>query len=304
MASFRPSLRQYVRKTKSQKLDPDVPNLVSVLLHQGPEFASSMLQDMATHLSLERMGNIMTALLSAAKNTSEWRAELAKIVLWKAPKVWDNAVKVRQVFRAMTSTPLWKKWIDTSEVKELTLGYRIADNIVVTDEWLHLVGSGKFPRLISLNLELCRNITDAGVSLLADKCSQLTSLNLRSCRITDASVIQLADKCSQLTSLNLTWCSNITDTSVIQLAHKCSQLTSLNLTDCDITDASVIQLALCATQLTSLDLSGCWKITNASVIQLAQKCSKLTFLNVEDTHITYTCCRDLRQTYPQLDINK
>jgi hypothetical protein len=198
--------------SKAQKLNPSSPTLVSVLLHQGEELSSKFLQEMATLLTLEKMGNLLTALVTGAKDTPAHRAEIGKIVLKRAPKNWINHAEVRQLCGALVLVPnatLWKNWVDTSKVEEMMVGVdnyaqRLQAN-VVTDEWLHLVVSGNFAL-------------------------QLTSLNLRYCQsITDASVVQLAHKCSQLTSLDLTGCRNITDASVIQLAHKCSQLTSLNL---------------------------------------------------------------------------
>jgi hypothetical protein len=49
--------------------------------------------------------------------------------------------------------------------------------------------------LHALNLEGCRNITDAGVLRLADRCPKLHSLVLKGCyEITDLSIISLAER--------------------------------------------------------------------------------------------------------------
>jgi len=56
----------------------------------------------------------MTVIVTAAKDSPAQRADVAKIVLFRAPTVWVDPVEVRQLFVAMTLTPttLWKNWID------------------------------------------------------------------------------------------------------------------------------------------------------------------------------------------------
>jgi 16S rRNA A1518/A1519 N6-dimethyltransferase RsmA/KsgA/DIM1 with predicted DNA glycosylase/AP lyase activity len=61
---------------------------------------------------------------------------------------------------------------------------------------------------------------DSSVIEIAKGCSQLTSINLELCKqITDASVIEIAKRCSQLTSINLQYCHNITDASLNKLKN-------------------------------------------------------------------------------------
>ena len=228
--------------SKAQKFNFSSKNLLTILRHQG-DFSTDVMQEMAKCLNLAKMGSLMTVIVGA-KDTPTLRTrsatkeghcvDIGKIVLFRAPPVWVDHVEVRQLFVAMTTTPttLWKNWIDTSKVKELMVGVDDYDHSnranIVTDEWLSLIGSGKFSQLVSLNLSFCGNITNAGVVHLAHKCPQLTSLDLQGCRnITDAGVIQLADKCSQLTSLNLHGCSNITNASVNNLRQAYPRLNIL-----------------------------------------------------------------------------
>ena len=52
--------------------------------------------------------------------------------------------------------------------------------------------AARFPKLTSVNLSECEQITDTSVEALAARCPQLTSVDLRSCRqITGASVAAL-----------------------------------------------------------------------------------------------------------------
>ena len=183
---------------KAQKLNPSSTNLLTILRHKG-DASTHILQEMAESLSMDKVGNLMTVIVTASKDCPAHRADVAKILLWRAPPVWVHHVEVRQLCGAMILTPtsLWKNWIDTSKVEKLMVGvddYSLKAS-VVTDEWLSLIGSGKFSQLIALDLTGCINITDASVVVLAHKCSQLTSLDLHGCsNITNASVIQLTHK--------------------------------------------------------------------------------------------------------------
>ena len=68
------------------------------------------------------------------------------------------------------------------------------------------------PQLQSLNIQCCGNITDEGVSALANGCPQLQSLDICWCdKITDEGVRALASGCRQLQSLDIRECRNITD---------------------------------------------------------------------------------------------
>ena len=142
--------------TKAQKINPSSANFLDFFAHQGEEHSSHMLREMIKFLSLEKIGNLMTVIVTAAKDTPAHRADVAKIVLLRAPPVWDNNVEVRQLFVAMALTPttLWKNWIITSKVKKMMVGVDDWSNRanVVTDEWLSLIDDGKFPQLNTLNL--------------------------------------------------------------------------------------------------------------------------------------------------------
>ena len=163
------------------------------------------------------------------------------MVLYWAPKQWTNGV--RKVMRNLLMSPRWKTWVWTLKVEHMVLGnVGVYGNeaMVVRDDWLRFVAqSGMFPRLTSIDLRRCYNITDAGVSALARGCPQLTSINLRCCyKMTDAGVSALAQGCPQLTSINLSGCRKMTDAGLSALARGCPQLTSINLGYCyNITSA-------------------------------------------------------------------
>jgi hypothetical protein len=252
--------------------------LLGLLLNNGKEFTGSYIKKLVELLTIEKMSSLLTACKEIYQAT--------EIILYYAPKVWDNDTEVRKMFVAMTEAPnsRWMtSWIDTRKVEQMALGSnsRIQGTAVVTDERFKRFIE-QFPRLTSMNLSRCDNITDVSVIEIAKGCPQLTSINLSSCGyITNTSVFEIAKGCSQLTSIDLSCCRNITDESVIEIAKGCSQLTSINLSNCDnITDASIIEIAKGCSQLTSIKLSWCRNITDASIIEIAKGCSQLTSIDL------------------------
>ena len=127
-----------------------------------------------------------------------------------------------------------------------------------------------------------RTVDDAVVAAVVSKCTQLSSLNLHSCRkITDKAVLAVASGCKLLTTLDLTGCDNITDAAVVAVASECKLLTILNLHHCGkITDKAVVAVASGCKQLTTLGLVCCRSITNAAVLAVASECKLLTTLDL------------------------
>ena len=98
--------------------------------------------------------------------------------------------------------------------------------------------------VVELDLGGCHNITDSGVSLLADQCPRLSSLSLSDTMITDQSLYNLSvsDCRATLREFYISRCHHITDDGVemflaglqdnnnpvlnIFILHKCPQLTS------------------------------------------------------------------------------
>ena len=108
-------------------------------------------------------------------------------------------------------------------------------------------------------------ISRAGLRMYTEGCPKLFSVDLSGCyQITDACVIALSQGCPQLSSLDLSYYTQITDACVIALSQGCPQLSSVDLSGCSqITDACVIALWQGSPQLSSVDLSECEQITDA-----------------------------------------
>ena len=166
--------------------------LVRLLLNNGTEFTGSYIKKLVELLTIEKMSSLLTACKEIY--------QAAEIILYYAPKVWENDHEVRKMFVAMTETPnsRWMtSWIDTKKVEQIVLGSNSSyqKTSVVTDKRFKRFIK-QFPRIASMNLEGCGKITDASVIEIAKGCSQLSSIHLHGCdNITDASVVEIANGC-------------------------------------------------------------------------------------------------------------
>ena len=106
------------------------------------------------------------------------------------------------------------------------LDYGFAGHLTVRDpEFPHLYWTNpmavhfsqvKLSKLILLNLDGCKGVTDKGLAEVA-KLSKLTILDLGFCdAITDAGLAEVA-KLSKLTLLDLTYCRKVTDAGVARV---------------------------------------------------------------------------------------
>eukprot|EP01012_Entosiphon_sulcatum_P022508 TRINITY_DN2747_c0_g1_i12.p1 TRINITY_DN2747_c0_g1~~TRINITY_DN2747_c0_g1_i12.p1 ORF type:complete len:542 (+),score=109.86 TRINITY_DN2747_c0_g1_i12:144-1769(+) len=136
--------------------------------------------------------------------------------------------------------------------------------------------------LTDLNLFGCSQMTDAGVTAIANRCTGLTNLSLKDhLQVTDAGVTAIANRCTGLTDLTLYGCEQVTDAGVTAIANRCTGLTNLNLFWCrQVTDAGVTAIANRCTGLTDLTLYGCEQVTDAGVTAIANRCTGLTDLNL------------------------
>ena len=265
--------------SKQARTDPVPTTLLSVLRCFG-DFSVAVVRTLTELLTF----NGMVPLVSISKEIYN-----AKIILFLAPPEWTNDDEVRMMFSGMlrTAESRWKRRIDTSLVETLMLGvndfngrHRHKTN-VVDGEWMRFLGNIKFPKLNSLNLAWCGNITDASLSEVARRCSKLQTLDLTCCYITDAGMAEVG-KCTNLQSLNLWDCQNITDAGMVEVARRCSKLQTLNLSCCrNITDVGMAEVGKC-TNLHSLNLEGCFSINDAGMVEVG-KCTNLHSLNL-------TCC--------------
>ena len=146
----------------------------------------------------------------------------------------------------------------------------------VTDRTLQSIAE-RCTRLQSLSLRSCEQITDTGLITISLHCPYLQSFKIDYCRqISDVSIISISSHCTGLQSLDLYGCGQITDASIISISTHCAGLQSLNLRNChSLTDASIISISTHCTGLQSLNLWNCNKITDASIIFISENCTWL-----------------------------
>ncbi|KAF0749696.1 hypothetical protein AaE_006952 [Aphanomyces astaci] len=89
--------------------------------------------------------------------------------------------------------------------------------------------------LVSLNLSMCRTVTDTEVAIIAAGCPRLESVSLQGCvHVTDIALTALASHCRDLKSLSLEFCYNMTDRGFCTLVQNCLRLTHINVKACNL----------------------------------------------------------------------
>ena len=147
----------------------------------------------------------------------------------------------------------------------------------ITDKGLGELAQLKMPRLKSLNLGYCSNISDRG--LLAVSTMQT------------------------LTDLMLWYCPEITDAG-LEHVSKMSRLKWLSLMGCArVTDAGMPSL-LGMTNLTALDLRGCPAITDRGLEYLAAKTNWHTIMLGGCSNVTAEAVLRLQRALPNADVKK
>ena len=104
--------------TRNKKQKCGLVPLVRLLLNNGKEFTGSYIKKLVELLTIEKMSSLLT--------TCKEIYQAAEIILYYAPKVWNNDTEVRKMFVAMTEAPnsRWMtSWIDTKIVEQMALGY-------------------------------------------------------------------------------------------------------------------------------------------------------------------------------------
>ena len=118
--------------TRNKKQKCGLVPLVRLLLNNGKEFTGSYIKKLVELLTIEKMSSLLT--------TCKEIYQAAEIILYYAPKVWNNDTEVRKMFVAMTEVQnsRWMtSWIDTRKVKQIALGSSSSsypETSVVTNE--------------------------------------------------------------------------------------------------------------------------------------------------------------------------
>lgn len=158
------------------------------------------------------------------------------------------------------------------------------DNTRLTNKTIRIVAS-KCPKLKSISLRNCNQVTDEGVLYLANSCPMINKFILNHARFNQHEVNDLIAVSNQQNSFgrskqkNIILSTRVTDVGITGLAHSCYKLCELGLAGCtSLTDDAIKQIAVCCPNLTLLNLSGCMYISDSSVNLIILKCRKLEML--------------------------
>lgn len=156
----------------------------------------------------------------------------------------------------------------------------------VDDEAMSLIcaamqDSGCGKSMTALDISNCRDLTDLGVSCVAEVCSALTRLSMSGlCRVSDVGVRSVCANCWHLEYLNVEdvfllkdnafWFSATFDGRRAANENMLVSLQTLVLSDCsNLTDHGIEGLAERCRKLDTLVLQGCDKLTDAALRYLA-----------------------------------
>ncbi|XP_067420619.1 F-box and leucine-rich repeat protein 13 [Emydura macquarii macquarii] len=191
----------------------------------------------------------------------------------------------------------------------------MADCQKITDVSLKTISPLKY--ILVLNLADCVRISDAGIRPFLEGSSgtKLRELNLTNCiHVTDASLTKIAQRCHNLTYLNIRYCESVTDAGIDALGNMTSlisidisgttvsdmslvalghtrRMKELSVSECrKITDMGIQKFCQCAKDLEYCDVSYCFQLTNETVKALAFNCQQLTSLNIAGCHKMTDLC--------------
>ena len=143
--------------------------------------------------------------------------------------------------------------------------------------------------LTSIDISGNSNMTDVGISYLAQGCIHLQSINIGGSwsQLTDASLAwlrydRIGESFQGLTSIDMICNSNMTDVGISYLVQGCIHLQSINIGGLytQLTDASLAVIGESCGVLTSIDVSDNRKMTDVGISYLAQGCIHLQSINI------------------------
>jgi len=179
--------------------------------------------------------------------------------------------------------------------------------VLVLHSCYKLTGAGVVPlsmlhHLKSLNLR-STNVGDAALTNLP---TSVEELDVSHCPVNDAGVVVIASRCSALRSINLTSDKlRIHDTALALLALQCPRLERINVRQCPVTEEGLISFARACHSLRDVKLRDCGNaVTNAVVAALAQSSGvSLRRLNLRGCRfVDDSALFELARHAPQLEV--
>ena len=112
-----------------------------------------------------------------------------------------------------------------------------------------------FDSLQKINFNYCANLTDQSLIGLSTNCKYLRDVAMNGTKISDAGIQLLAEKCSRIYKVDFGNCVNLTDFGVQMLTKKCDRLEDVNFAGCkNIGDDGVASLIVNCPYLHTVNL--------------------------------------------------
>jgi len=169
-----------------------------------------------------------------------------------------------------------------SENLPLCMGFDLSFCYMLTN--LTTTYLSRLGELRILNLEGCLGLTDGVLDIVAEmnyRTIEFISLAGNS-NITDNCFTKLAQKCKNLTLLNVSGCPQITHDALVDILKQNRRVSSLMISGTYITDEGLATMAnvMSAKNLTCLDLSFCREISDMEILSISEKCTSVSTLNL------------------------
>eukprot|EP00899_Mesostigma_viride_P012544 jgi/Mesvir1/21290/Mv21683-RA.1 len=181
------------------------------------------------------------------------------------------------------------------ELESLDVSYCRVTDAGITEIALHC------PGLKKLSARALKHVTDTSIEQVALCCGQLKWLDVATTNVTDAGVSAIAQRCPHLCHLALGQCAAVTDASMLVVAENCATLEELDVSGLlGITDASITAVAERCRQLKSLDLSEFSCVSNQGLEAVAEHCPQLEYLDVFNLDIRRSVMWKIARNCPRL----
>ena len=118
-------------------------------------------------------------------------------------------------------------------------------------------------QLSVLDISWCEDITDRGMSIIANSCPSLQHLGLRQCAASHLTLNALVAKCHLISSLNIAGVESLTDTALSSMAENMPLLREIDASwNSSLSDIGISALLECCTRLNKAVLCGLKRITS------------------------------------------
>ncbi|XP_066459140.1 F-box/LRR-repeat protein 17 [Eleutherodactylus coqui] len=163
----------------------------------------------------------------------------------------------------------------------------ISSRCQVKDHILESITS-RFWNITELNISDCLNVTDAGVGMVAAKCSGLVKYTAYRCKqLSDSSLISLVTHCTSLQKVHVGNQDRLTDEAIKQLGSRCKDLKDIHFGQCyKISDEGMIVIAKGCPKLKKIYMQENKLVSDKSVEAFAEHCPELEYVGFMGCSVT------------------